>query len=148
MGKINHTNKEIVGAVEGRHDMATAANVAKLIRLNKLGQVPNKVVDAVEANFEEKNNCVGEQDWQSVIDAPDSKKITIAESQNIARKVHASVNHSSDPRNIDWNDRIDALLADLGLGWKLRDGTYIDGLDCQFIGALSKTIRANAVEKY
>ena len=77
-----------------------------------------------------------------------TRKITIAESQNIARKVHASVNRSSDPRSIDWNDRIDALLSDLGLGWKLKDGTYIDGLDCQFIGALAKTVRANAVEKY
>lgn len=77
-----------------------------------------------------------------------TRKITIAESQSIARKVHASVNRSSDPRSVDWNDRIDALLADLGLGWKLRHGTYIDGLDCQFIGALAKTVRANAVEKY
>jgi len=77
-----------------------------------------------------------------------TRKLTIAESTGIARKVHASVNRSSDPRNIDWNDRIDALLVDVGLGWRLQDGTYIDGLDCQFIGALSKTIRANAVEKF
>jgi hypothetical protein len=77
-----------------------------------------------------------------------TKQITIKEATSIASKVHASVNRASDPRNVDWNDRIDALLADLGLGWKLRQGTYIDGLDCQFIGSLAKTIRANAVAKF
>ena len=77
-----------------------------------------------------------------------NRKITIAESQNIARKVHVSVNRSSDPRSINWNDRIDALLSEVGLGWKLKECTYIDGLDCQFIGALAKTIRLNAIEKF
>lgn len=76
------------------------------------------------------------------------RKITIQKSQNIARKVHASVNRSSDPRSINWNDRIDALLSEVGLGWNLKEGTYIDGIDCQFIGSLSKTIRLNAVEKF
>ena len=76
------------------------------------------------------------------------RQITIKEATRIARKVHASVNRASDPRIVDWNDRIDELLADLGLGWKLRQGTYIDGLDCQFIGSLTKTIRANAVENF
>ena len=77
-----------------------------------------------------------------------STQITVKDATRIARKVHASVNRASDPRDVDWNDRIDALLADLDLGWKLRQGTYIDGLDCQFIGSLAKTIRANAVEKF
>lgn len=77
-----------------------------------------------------------------------SKQITVKEATNIARKVHSSVNRAADPRNVDWNDRIDALLAKIGLGWKLRQGTYIDGLDCLFIGSLAKTIRANAVEKF
>ena len=76
------------------------------------------------------------------------RKITINEATRIARKVHASVNRASDPRDVDWNGRIDELLADIGLGWKLSHGTLIDGLDCQFIGALAKTIRANAVQKY
>jgi len=71
--------------------------------------------------------------------------ITIKTATSIARKVHASVNRSSDPRHIDWNDRIDALLAEVGLGYKLSQGTYIDGLDCQFIGSLTKTIRAHAI---
>ena len=74
-------------------------------------------------------------------------QITVATATNIARKVHGAVNRASDPRTVDWNERIDALLSDLGLGWKLRAGTYIDGLDCQFIGALAKTVRANAVSK-
>ena len=77
-----------------------------------------------------------------------AKQITIKEATRIARKVHASVNRASDPRDVDWNDRIDALLAGIDLGWKLRQGTYIDGLDCQFIGSLAKTIRSNAVEKF
>lgn len=76
-----------------------------------------------------------------------TRQITVATATSIARKVHASVNRASDPRTIDWNDRIDALLADVGLGWKLKHATYIDGLDCQFIGQLAKTIRASAVEK-
>ena len=75
-------------------------------------------------------------------------QITVKEATLIARKVHASVNRSSDPRDVDWNDRIDALLVDIDLGWKLRQGTYIDGLDCQFIGSLAETIRSNAVEKF
>ena len=73
---------------------------------------------------------------------------TIKQATAVARKIHASVNRSQDPRTIDWNDRIDALLSDIGLGWKLKPATYIDGLDCQFIGALAKTIRSNAVEKF
>jgi hypothetical protein len=76
-----------------------------------------------------------------------SRQITIKEATRIARKVHASVNRASDPRDVDWNGRIDALLAEVGLGWKLHN-TFIDGLDCQFIGSLAKTIRANAVEKF
>jgi len=76
------------------------------------------------------------------------KQITVKEATSIARKVHASVNRASDPRSIEWNDRVDALLSDVGLGWKLKQGTYIDGLDCQFIGSLAKTIRLSAIEKY
>ncbi len=76
-----------------------------------------------------------------------TRQITVATATSIARKVHASVNRASDPRTIDWNDRIDALLAEVGLGWKLKPATYIDGLDCQFIGDLAKTIRASAIEK-
>jgi len=46
----------------------------------------------------------------------------------------------------DVNAQIDGHLADVGLGWKLKDGTYVDGIDCQFIGKMAKTIRAAAVE--
>lgn len=75
-----------------------------------------------------------------------TRKITIAESRSIARKMHMSVNRASDPRNIDWNARVDDLLAGLGLGWRLEPTTFIDGLDCQFIGSLAKTIRLHARE--
>ena len=39
-------------------------------------------------------------------------QVTVKDATRIARKVHASVNRASDPRNVDWNDRVDALLAD------------------------------------
>lgn len=77
-----------------------------------------------------------------------TKQISVQQATQIARKVHASVNRASDPRTVEWNDRIDALLADVGLGWKLKIGTYIDGLDCQFIGSLAKAIRTAAIEKF
>jgi len=74
-----------------------------------------------------------------------TRKITIAESTKIARGVIRHLNRV-DPRMCDVNAQIDGHLADIGLGWKLKDGTYIDGIDCQFIGAMAKTIRAAAVE--
>ena len=77
-----------------------------------------------------------------------TRKITIAESTKIARNVLAYLNSGVDPRAVNVNDQIDGQLAAIGLGWKLKSGTYIDGLDCQFIGAMAKTIRASAVEKY
>jgi hypothetical protein len=77
-----------------------------------------------------------------------TNQITIQQSQEVARKVHASINRASDPRFENWNDRIDAVLADIGTGWVLKSGTYIDGLDCQFIGSLAKTVRASAVERF
>ena len=76
------------------------------------------------------------------------KQLTVKQSVAVAQKVHASVNRATDPRSVDWNERIDSILADIDLGWKLKPTSYIDGLDCQFIGALAKTIRASAVEKY
>lgn len=76
-----------------------------------------------------------------------TRLITVATATKISRHVHAAVNRASDPRKINWNDRIDAFLSEVGLGWKLKSFTYIDGLDCQFIGRLATTIRANAIEK-
>jgi hypothetical protein len=78
----------------------------------------------------------------------EARKITIAESTKIARKVLAYLNSGIDPRVVDVNDQINGHLAEIGLGWKLKNGTYIDGLDCQFIGAMAKNIRASAIEKY
>ena len=76
------------------------------------------------------------------------RKITIAQSTNIARKVLAYSNSGVDPRGVDMNDQIDGHLKEIGLGWKLKNGTYIDGVACQFIGVLAKDIRAAAIEKY
>ena len=76
------------------------------------------------------------------------RKITIAESTRVARSVLAYLNSGIDPRTVDLNDQINGHLAEIGLGWKLIARTYIDGIDCQFIGVLAKTIRAAAIEKY
>ena len=77
-----------------------------------------------------------------------TRKITIAESTKIARGVLAYLNSGIDPREVDMNDQINGHLKEIGLGWELKAGTYIDGLDCQFIGAMAKTIRAAAIEKH
>jgi hypothetical protein len=76
-----------------------------------------------------------------------TRQITIAESTEIARNVIRYINSGIDPRTINVNDQIDGHLAGLGLGWKLKAGVYFDGLDCQFIGATAKAIRASAVQK-
>ena len=76
-----------------------------------------------------------------------ARQITIAEANNIARRVIRYINSGIDPRTINVNDQIDGHLADIGLGWKLKNGVYFDGLDCQFIGAMAKAIRSSAIEK-
>ena len=75
-----------------------------------------------------------------------ARKITIATATKIARKVLAFIG-SVDPRSVNIEEQVNGWLADVGLGWKLKPGTCIDGVDCQFIGDMAKTIRANAVEK-
>jgi hypothetical protein len=76
-----------------------------------------------------------------------TRAITIAEATSIARKVLRYLN-SVDSRTVDMEDQINGHLAECGLGWKLKDGTYIDGIACQFVGQLAKDIRASAVEKH
>ena len=75
------------------------------------------------------------------------RKITVEQSRKIARGVLAYLGSGIDPRTVDVEDQINGHLSKVGLGWKLKPGTYIDGLDCQFIGTLAKTVRAAAVEK-
>jgi hypothetical protein len=77
-----------------------------------------------------------------------ARQITVEQSRKIARGVLAYINSGADPREIDLEDQVNGHLSKVGLGWKLKPGTYIDGLDCQFIGAMAKTIRAAAIEKY
>ena len=45
-------------------------------------------------------------------------------------------------------DQIDGHLKNVGLGWKLKEGTYIDGVSIQSIKQLSQDIRSNAIERY
>lgn len=77
-----------------------------------------------------------------------TRKITVKTATRIARDVLAFLNSGIDPRTVNMEDQIDGHLAEVGLGWKLGEGTYIDGIACQFIGVLAKDIRSNAVEKY
>ena len=77
-----------------------------------------------------------------------SKTLTRNTSTRIARLVLKYLNSGIDPRIIDINAQIDGWLAEVQLGWKLKPGTYIDGVSCQFIGVLAKDIRNNAIEKY
>lgn len=74
------------------------------------------------------------------------QKLTHATSTRIARNV-LKCRNKSNPRFFDINAQIDGWLAEVGLGWKLISGTYIDGLSCQFIKDLAKDIRLNAVKK-
>jgi hypothetical protein len=76
-----------------------------------------------------------------------ARKITVKTATRIARSVLAFLNSGIDPRTVNMEDQIDGHLAEVGLGWKLKEGTHIDGIACQFIGVLAKDIRAAAVEK-
>jgi hypothetical protein len=102
-----------------------------------LGIGSNKAADRPSGNW-----ATGEASMTT------TRQITIAQSQRIARTVLAYLNSGPDPRTINIEDQIDGWLAAIGLGWKLKAGTYIDGLSCQTIGAMAQSIRAAAVEKY
>ena len=43
---------------------------------------------------------------------------------------------------------INGHLKDIGLGWVLKEGTYIDGVSIQSIKQLSQDIRLNAIERF
>ena len=74
-------------------------------------------------------------------------QITIKNSKKIAKSV-LTLLHRVDPRTINIEDQIDAHLKNLGLGWKLKEGTYIDGIACHSIKILAHDIRLNAIEKF
>ena len=75
-------------------------------------------------------------------------KITHKNATKIARLVLKYCHSGVDPRTVDMNAHIDCYLAEIDLGWRLKDNAYIDGLACGFITVLSKDIRNNAIEKY
>ena len=56
--------------------------------------------------------------------------------------------HRVDPQTINIEDQIDAHLKNVGLGWKLKEGTYIDGVSIQSIKQLAQDIRNSAIEKF
>ena len=72
--------------------------------------------------------------------------ITIKTSQNVARRVLQFLNSGAGMRTFNVEDQIDGHLKDIGLGWVLKKGTYIDGVDTTSISNLSRAIRANAIE--
>ena len=73
-------------------------------------------------------------------------KITIKDSKKIAKSV-LTLLHRVDPRTINIEEEIDAHLKNIDLGYKLKPGTYIDGLACHSIKILAHDIRLNAIEK-
>ena len=75
------------------------------------------------------------------------KKITIKDSKKIAKSI-LTLLHRVDPRTINIEEQIDAHLKNIGLGWMLKENTYIDGVSIQSIKQLSQDIRSNAIERY
>ena len=75
------------------------------------------------------------------------KKITHKTSNKIAKSV-LTLLHRVDPRTLNIEDQIDGHLKNVGLGWKLKEGTYIDGVSIQSIKQLSQDIRSNAIERF
>ena len=76
------------------------------------------------------------------------RKITIKNSQNIAQKVLQFLNSGIGMRTFNIEDQIDGHLKDIGLGWKLKEGTYIDGVDTLSIVNLARAIRLHAIERF
>ena len=75
------------------------------------------------------------------------QKITHKTANKIAKSV-LTLLHRVDPRTINIEDQINGHLKDIGLGWVLKDGTYIDGLACTSISVLAHDIRHSAIEKF
>ena len=73
-------------------------------------------------------------------------KITIEDSKKIAKSV-LTLLHRLDPRTINIEDQINGYLKNIDLGYKLKPGTYIDGLACHSIKILAHDIRLNAIER-
>ena len=72
-------------------------------------------------------------------------KITHKTSNKIAKSV-LTLLHRVDPRTINIEDQIDAHLKNVGFGWKLKEGTYIDWVSIQSIKQLAQDIRNRAIE--
>jgi len=86
-------------------------------------------------------DCINHSAVKQEIDM--TQKLTIAASKKIARSL--LVNRPSG-FDIILPDEIDRELAEIGLGWKLKEGTYFcDG--SQFIGELARDIRRMAVPR-
>ena len=74
------------------------------------------------------------------------KKITHKTSNKIAKSV-LTLLHRVDPRTINIEEEINAHLKNINLGYKLKQGTYIDGLACNSIKVMANDIRSNAIER-
>ena len=69
-------------------------------------------------------------------------KITHKTSNKIAKSVLTLLHR------VDLEDQINWHLKNVGLGWKLKEGTYIDGVSIQSIKQLAQDIRSNAIDKF
>ena len=76
------------------------------------------------------------------------RKITIKKSRDIARKVLKFFNSATGQLTFNFEAQIEWHLKDIGLGWKLKEGTYIDGVACTSILVMANDIRNNAIERF
>ena len=74
------------------------------------------------------------------------RQLTIREATSVARAINRIAHRLGNPPGFDWNDRINDRLLNIGLGFRLKESTFIDGLDCQFVKNLARTIRLNSEE--
>jgi hypothetical protein len=75
------------------------------------------------------------------------KKITIKDAKKIAKSV-LNLLHRVDPLTINIDEQINGHLKYIGIGWILKDATYIDVYASTSISALAHDIRNSAIEKF
>ena len=142
----NHESDEIRAAIEGKHDLATTANVDKLIALDLACKLPNAVADAVQATLENGVNCVGDADWQKVIDTQARPAVTVKLAGKVAKNILRLINSGVDPRTLNIEASIEGELNHFApYQYKLRPGAYCDMVDQRTQGSLVAWIRSNAV---
>ena len=73
--------------------------------------------------------------------------------QNITQKIANEIarlvlknRHSEEMRMMDMNDHVELYLAQIDCGYRLKQGAYLGGSECQSFNVLAKSIFDNAIE--